>query len=51
LRQTEGGKDELVALITSLEPSRLDAAKFFGQREKKLPVRVKTCNYLAFNKF
>src|ERR1700674_4867752 len=25
LRQTEGRKDELVALITSLEPSRLDA--------------------------
>ena len=25
MRQTEGRKDELVALITSLEPSRLDA--------------------------
>ena len=28
LRQTEGRKDELVALITSLEPSRLDAANW-----------------------
>ena len=28
LRQTEGRKDELVALITSLEPSRLDATKW-----------------------
>ena len=28
LRQTEGGKDELVALITSVEPSRLDAANW-----------------------
>ena len=28
LRQTEGRKDELVALITSLEPSRLDATNW-----------------------
>jgi len=28
LRQTEGRKNELVALITSLEPSRLDAANW-----------------------
>jgi hypothetical protein len=28
LRQTEGRKDELVALITSLEPSRLNAANW-----------------------
>jgi hypothetical protein len=28
LRQTEGRKDELVALISSLEPSRLDAANW-----------------------
>jgi hypothetical protein len=27
LRQTESRKDELVALITSIEPSRLDATK------------------------
>ena len=29
LRQTEGRKDELVALITSAEPSRLDASNWF----------------------
>jgi hypothetical protein len=28
LRQTEGRKDELVALITSVEPSRLDATNW-----------------------
>ena len=28
LRQTEGRKDELVALITSIEPSRLDATNW-----------------------
>ncbi len=28
LRQTEGRKDELVALITSVEPSRFDAANW-----------------------
>jgi hypothetical protein len=28
LRQTEGRKDELVALITRVEPSRLDAANW-----------------------
>jgi hypothetical protein len=28
LRQTEGRKDQLVALITSAEPSRLDASKW-----------------------
>jgi hypothetical protein len=30
LRQTEGRKDELTALITSAEPSRLDAIKWLG---------------------
>jgi hypothetical protein len=30
LRQTEGRKDELVALITSAEPSRLDAINWLG---------------------
>src|SRR5271166_3972496 len=30
LRQTEGRKDELVALITSAEPSRLDAITWLG---------------------
>jgi hypothetical protein len=30
LRQTEGRKDELAALITSAEPSRLDAINWLG---------------------
>jgi hypothetical protein len=36
LRQTEGRKDELAALITSAEPSRLDAMNWLGLNRDQL---------------
>jgi hypothetical protein len=37
LRQTEGRKDERVALITSAEPSRLDAPNWLRNKPPPIP--------------